>query len=78
MSNYFNNGFIMPIFKTKSRHNGESPAIFPNAQTACSCTSSCGDSNKYINTGTASASITFLVCSDVPEAIFVNAHAASN
>jgi hypothetical protein len=44
----------------------------------CSCTSSCGDDNNAIKIGTAPASTTFLVCNDVPDAMFVNAQAASN
>jgi len=44
----------------------------------CSCTSSCGELRSRINIGTAPSSITTRVWADVPDAIFVNAHAASN
>ena len=50
----------------------------PRAQTACSWTSSEGETSNCINTGTAPHSITLAVCVEVPEAMLVNAHAASN
>lgn len=116
--NCASNGTKAPWPRTKSRHLGESPAIFPNAQTAyngrvkgisrirnkwivqqislnmevssiimndkqieastCSLTSSVCELKSFTNIGTAPWSITTLVFSDVPEAIFVKAHAASN
>mmetsp|Transcript_2162 Transcript_2162/g.6387 ORF Transcript_2162/g.6387 Transcript_2162/m.6387 type:complete len:248 (+) Transcript_2162:1009-1752(+) len=71
-------GCIAPSRNTKSRHVGESPAMLPSAQTACSRTSSLGDSNNRQKMGTAPSSMTTRVCSDVPDAMFVSAHAASN
>lgn len=44
----------------------------------CSRTSSLGEARSFTNIGTAPLSITTLVFSDVPEAMFVRAHAASN
>jgi len=52
--------------------------MLPRAQTACSRTSSLGESNKSRNRATAPASITNRVCSDEPEAILVSAQDASN
>jgi hypothetical protein len=52
--------------------------MFPRAQTACSRTSRTVEESNSIKIGTAPASITTVVWSEVPEAIFVNAHAASN
>lgn len=63
---------------TWSLHSGESPAMLPSAHTACSCTSSLLELSNSMNMGTAPASITIRVCSDVPEAMFVSAQAASN
>ena len=67
-----------PRLNTRSRQGTESPAIFPNAQAACSLTSSLSEVNNLTNISTAPAFITTLVWSEVPEAIFVSAHAASN
>lgn len=64
--------------RIKSRACGPSPAIFPKAHTACSLTKGDTDLSSFTNFSTAPCSITFCVCSDVPEAIFVNTHAASN
>ena len=52
--------------------------MFPNAQTACSHTFWCWDSRSLRNQGTAPACTTACVWFEVPEAIFVSAHAASN
>mmetsp|Transcript_159 Transcript_159/g.264 ORF Transcript_159/g.264 Transcript_159/m.264 type:complete len:207 (-) Transcript_159:13-633(-) len=76
--NCWSSGCIAPACNTRSRQGGESPAMLPNAHTACSLTSSLGLSNNLTNMGTAPTSITTLVCSLVPLAIFVKAHAASN
>lgn len=78
METYCKSGFMTPELSTKSRHSDESPAIFPKAQTACSCTSSIGLDNNSMNTGTEPHSMTIRVCCDVPDAIFVSAQAASN
>ena len=50
----------------------------PKAHTACSQTFWCGEAKRLRNSGTALASTTACVCCDVPEAMFVRAHAASN
>mmetsp|Transcript_21097 Transcript_21097/g.60192 ORF Transcript_21097/g.60192 Transcript_21097/m.60192 type:complete len:259 (-) Transcript_21097:507-1283(-) len=71
-------GCMAPACNTKSRHGGESPAILPRAHTACSLTSSFGLERMRTKIGTAPTSMTTLVWSDVPEAMFVNAQAASN
>mmetsp|Transcript_11584 Transcript_11584/g.34119 ORF Transcript_11584/g.34119 Transcript_11584/m.34119 type:complete len:219 (+) Transcript_11584:1047-1703(+) len=76
--NCCNRGCIAPSRNTKSRHVGESPAIFPKAQTACSRTSSFGDKSNLQKMGTAPSSITTRVWSEVPDAMFVSAQAASN
>mmetsp|Transcript_22697 Transcript_22697/g.62659 ORF Transcript_22697/g.62659 Transcript_22697/m.62659 type:complete len:200 (-) Transcript_22697:88-687(-) len=52
--------------------------MLPRAQTACSRTSSLGDASRDTKMGTAPASITTFVWSEVPEATLVSAHAASN
>ena len=52
--------------------------MLPSAQTACSRTSSTGDESSSMKMGTAPASMTTCVCSDVPDAMFVSAQAASN
>lgn len=39
-------GWRAPCWRTKSRQVGESPAIFPSAQTACSRTSGTGDERR--------------------------------
>lgn len=44
----------------------------------CSRTSSLGDSSSCTKMGTAPLSMTTLVCSEVPDATLVRAHAASN
>lgn len=67
-----------PRLKTRSRHGTESPAILPRAHAACSLTSSLSEVNNLTKISTAPALITTLVCSEVPDAIFVSAHAASN
>mmetsp|Transcript_22453 Transcript_22453/g.55630 ORF Transcript_22453/g.55630 Transcript_22453/m.55630 type:complete len:244 (+) Transcript_22453:1089-1820(+) len=63
---------------TRSRHLGESPAMFPSAHTACSRTSSWTLASRATKTGTAPCSITTAVCWLVPLAMLVRAHAASN
>mmetsp|Transcript_2863 Transcript_2863/g.9328 ORF Transcript_2863/g.9328 Transcript_2863/m.9328 type:complete len:223 (-) Transcript_2863:2139-2807(-) len=73
-----NNGCKAPCDNTKSLHLVLSPAMFPNAHTACSLTSSLGEDNNCTKMGTAPEFITVAVSSDVPLATFVNAHAASN
>ena len=50
----------------------------PSAQTACSQTFWWGEAKRFRNSGTAFASTTACVCCEVPEAMFVRAHAASN
>lgn len=54
------------------------PVIFPSAHTAWSLTLECSEDNRRTNRGTAPASTTVLVCCEVPDAILVNAHVASN
>jgi len=54
------------------------PAILPRAHTACSATLACSDDRSRMNGAMAPALITALVCCDVPEAMLVRAHAASN
>jgi len=76
-----NNGIINGIAPeeiTKSLVILESPAILPRAQTACSHTSSEEELKSLIKEGIAPAWITTPVSSDVPLAIFVNAHVDSN
>merc|ERR1719188_2762373 len=70
--------FSPPLCNTKSRKFGQSPAMLPNAHTACSRTSSFGDCNNSTNKGSAPCSTTTRVCSAVPEAMFVSTQAASN
>mmetsp|Transcript_15700 Transcript_15700/g.53234 ORF Transcript_15700/g.53234 Transcript_15700/m.53234 type:complete len:296 (+) Transcript_15700:655-1542(+) len=67
-----------PCSSTRSRHATESPATLPRAHAACSRTSSLGAERRRTKMGTAFASITTRVCSVVPEAMLVSAHAASN
>ena len=67
-----------PACRTRSRHGGLSPAMLPRAHTACSRTSSLGLSRSRTKMGTAPTSMTTLVCSLVPLAMLVRAHAASN
>jgi len=76
--NWSSKGQSAPASKTRSRYPTESPAMFPSAHTACSRTSSLGEDSSWTKIGTASLSITTRVWSEVPEATFVNAHAASN
>mmetsp|Transcript_18048 Transcript_18048/g.46638 ORF Transcript_18048/g.46638 Transcript_18048/m.46638 type:complete len:268 (-) Transcript_18048:483-1286(-) len=71
-------GSSAPWFSTRSRHSGESPAMLPSAHTACSRTSSLSESSSCTKMGTAPFEITSRVCSDVPDAMLVSAHAASN
>lgn len=66
------------LFRMISRVTGPSPAMFPNAQTACSATILIGDDSNFTNLGMASALTTENVWSDVPDATFVSAQAASN
>mmetsp|Transcript_14938 Transcript_14938/g.32998 ORF Transcript_14938/g.32998 Transcript_14938/m.32998 type:complete len:223 (-) Transcript_14938:112-780(-) len=67
-----------PSCSTRSLHCTLSPATLPSAQAACSRTSSLGLISSRMKIGTAPASITYRVCSEVPEAMFVRAQAASN
>lgn len=75
---YCNRGTRIPLVKTWSLQSGLSPAMLPSAQTACSWTSMNSELSSLMNMGTAPASMTIRVWCDVPLAIFVNAHAASN
>ena len=52
--------------------------MLPRAQTACSRTSSLGLIRSCTKIGTAPLAITMRVCSLVPDAMLVSAHAASN
>lgn len=69
---------IASCVRIRSRALGPSPAIFPKPHTACSATLGDGDFSSITKSGTAPYFITTCVCSDVPEATLVNAHAASN
>mmetsp|Transcript_10966 Transcript_10966/g.33395 ORF Transcript_10966/g.33395 Transcript_10966/m.33395 type:complete len:265 (+) Transcript_10966:1114-1908(+) len=71
-------GSSAPARMTRSRHGGESPAMFPSAHTACSRTSWFGDVSSSTKMGTAPLLMTTSVWSVVPEAMFVSAQAASN
>mmetsp|Transcript_5160 Transcript_5160/g.11211 ORF Transcript_5160/g.11211 Transcript_5160/m.11211 type:complete len:420 (-) Transcript_5160:345-1604(-) len=71
-------GLSAPWQRTRSRHSGESPAMLPRAHTACSRTSSLGLMSSCTKMGTAPLAMTTRVCSDVPEAMLVSAHADSN
>mmetsp|Transcript_94129 Transcript_94129/g.186614 ORF Transcript_94129/g.186614 Transcript_94129/m.186614 type:complete len:270 (-) Transcript_94129:40-849(-) len=71
-------GLRPPLCRTKSRKLGESPAMLPSAQTACSLTSSFGDPSNSTKIGSAPISTTTRVCSAVPDAMFVKTQAASN
>lgn len=62
---------------TSSRVGAPSPAILPNAQTDCLATLIDADCNRLTSFGIAPALTTASVWSDVPDAMFVNAHAAS-
>ena len=75
---YRSSGGRMPRFRTMSRQSGPSPAMLPSAHTACSRTSSAGDSSSPMKMGMAPASMTVAVWSRCPEAMFVSAQAASN
>ena len=57
---------------------GLSAAMLPSAATDCSTTFFLPDFSSLINLGTAPAFTTALVCSEVPPAIIVRTHAASN
>mmetsp|Transcript_113053 Transcript_113053/g.205978 ORF Transcript_113053/g.205978 Transcript_113053/m.205978 type:complete len:205 (-) Transcript_113053:243-857(-) len=70
--------FKPPLWSTRSLRFAESPAMLPKAQTACSRTSSSGDSKSCTKMGKAPASTTARVCSAVPDAMFVSTHSASN
>mmetsp|Transcript_10454 Transcript_10454/g.21608 ORF Transcript_10454/g.21608 Transcript_10454/m.21608 type:complete len:252 (-) Transcript_10454:442-1197(-) len=74
----FMTGCRPPLCSTRSRKFGESPAILPRAQTACSRTSSFGELRSSTKMGRAPISTTTRVCSAVPEAMFVRTQAASN
>lgn len=65
-------------FRTSSRVTGPSPAILPSAHTHCSATLIDDDFNSCTNFGIAPAFATVNVWADVPEAMLVKAHAASN
>lgn len=52
--------------------------MLPRAQTACSQTFMLVEERSWRKRGTAPALTTACVCVDVPEAMFVSAHAASN
>ena len=71
-------GWMIPQRMVKSLHSDPSPAILPSAQTAWSTTFMCSEESSFTNMGTAPASTTALVWWDVPEAMLVRAHAASN
>lgn len=71
-------GGMAPAFMTRSLATGPSPAMLPNAQTACSATCALEEFKSSTNLGIAFALITALVCSDVPEAMLVKAQQASN
>mmetsp|Transcript_11649 Transcript_11649/g.26397 ORF Transcript_11649/g.26397 Transcript_11649/m.26397 type:complete len:397 (+) Transcript_11649:621-1811(+) len=75
---WLSSGKSAPWPRTRSRHLGLSPAMLPRAQTACSRTSSLGLCRSCTKMGTALYSMTTRVCSLVPLAMFVRAHAASN
>ncbi len=51
---------------------------FESPEVTCSLTSSLGELSRATKIGTAPLSITTLVWSEVPDATFVSAHAASN
>ena len=66
------------VASTASRQAGESPAMLPMAHTACSRTSTSCESSRSTHSGSAPAATTTAVCADVPLAMFVSAHSASN
>ena len=61
-----------------SHVNAPSPATFPMAHTACSRTAWLSDLHASSSSGSALADMIAWVCSEVPEAMFVRAQAASN
>jgi len=69
---------IAPKFNTKSRAAEPSPAMLPRAHTACSATCIYDEPRSCTSFGTAPCLTTVFVCSDVPDAMFVSAHEASN
>mmetsp|Transcript_16699 Transcript_16699/g.43914 ORF Transcript_16699/g.43914 Transcript_16699/m.43914 type:complete len:307 (+) Transcript_16699:993-1913(+) len=69
---------IPPCERTRSRRRGQSPAMLPSAQTACSETAMCGEPRSVTRAGTASCFTTTSHCAAVPDAMFVRHHAASN
>ena len=71
-------GSTIPHLMTRSLSSEPSPAIFPSAHTACSHTFELGDESSFTKGPTAPISTTCRVCKDVPEAMLVRAHAASN
>ena len=62
----------IPLDNTISLSWGPSPAIFPNAQTACSITRISGDLSKLISKGTAPSSTIEMVFAEDPDATLVN------
>lgn len=72
------NAGIAPEFNTKSRAVEPSPAMLPRAHTACSVTCIYDEPRSCTSFGTAPCFTTLLVCSDVPDAMFVSTHEASN
>lgn len=73
-----NKSGIASVPRTRSRGIAPSPAMFPSAHTACSATLGDADLSNATNFGIAPCLTTTRVCSDVPDATFVKAHAASN
>mmetsp|Transcript_20388 Transcript_20388/g.65167 ORF Transcript_20388/g.65167 Transcript_20388/m.65167 type:complete len:375 (-) Transcript_20388:373-1497(-) len=67
-----------PYDSTRSRHRGESPAMLPKAHIDCSRKFESSWRASCTSTGTAPLSRRTRVCSEVPEATLVTAHAASN
>ena len=77
-SSMVSSGASAPAASTLSRVAVVSPAMLPSAHTACSRTSSFGESKSCTKMGTAPLAMTTRVCSEVPEAMLVRAHALSN
>jgi len=73
-----NSAGIAPKFNTKSRVVEPSPAMLPRAHTACSATCIYDEPRSCTSFGTAPCFTTVFVCSDVPDAMLVSAHEASN
>mmetsp|Transcript_1032 Transcript_1032/g.2014 ORF Transcript_1032/g.2014 Transcript_1032/m.2014 type:complete len:212 (+) Transcript_1032:1009-1644(+) len=74
-----NIGSMTPKSITSRRYRSRSPAILPKAQMACSLTSlDWAETTRFARSTTTPLSMMNLVCSLVPEAMFVIAHAASN